>query len=223
MDLIYCAGGNRRFAEIAIGAGFLYGSQLPETVYFPPHFADQDWKRPTRARYMAALAQHRPHMATVLDLERPDQLSEVLSWAEEAAQHVKTVLIVPKVAGIIADLPRRIGGADVRLGYSVPTRYGGTAVPVWEFAGWPVHLLGGTPHAQMELTHYLDVRSADGNSHQRAAMFGKYWQAGGWIGVEFTGTPDAPYLVFERSCQNIMAAWRQVTRIDCRTAAEVTP
>lgn len=223
MEIIYCAGGNRRFADIAIAAGFLYGSQLPETVYHPLHFADQNWKKPDRGRYMDALAQHKPHMATVLDLERHDQLDEVLSWAEEAAQYVQTVVIIPKAFEIIAELPRRIGGADVRLGYSVPTSYGGTSVPVWEFVGWPVHLLGGNPQKQMALTHYLNVHSVDGNAAQRAAVgWCMTWQGGVWIKEKFRGD-DAMYVAFERSCRNIMAAWRQVTRIDCRTAAEVTP
>jgi hypothetical protein len=168
MELIYCADGNRRFAQIAIDHGYLYGAQLPKTVYFPPFFADQCWKKPNRAAYMAALAQHRPHMASVLDLERADQLDEVLSWAEEAAQYVQCVMLIPKVFGIIPRLPRRIGGADVRLGYSVPTKFGGTELPVWEFAGWPVHLLGGSPNAQMELAHYMAVESADGNMAMEA-------------------------------------------------------
>lgn len=145
MELIYCAGGNIKFAQIALPAGFLYGARLPSTVYYPLHFADQDWRRPNRQQYMAALAEQRPHIASVLDLESADQLNEVLSWAEEAAQWVAVVVIIPKAFGAIQCLPRRIAGAEVRLGYSVPTSYGGTAVPIWEFEGWPVHLLGGSP------------------------------------------------------------------------------
>lgn len=86
--LIYCADGNRRFAEIAIRNGYMYGAQLPNTVYFDPYFVDQDWRKPNRIRYMIALAQHRPALATVLDWEREDQLPEVLDWAEEASQYV---------------------------------------------------------------------------------------------------------------------------------------
>lgn len=221
--LIYCAGGNQRFAQIAIDAGFRYGSQLPETVYYPLHFADQDWKRPNRAAYMAGLEQHRPTMATVLDWEHIEQLSEVLDWAEEAAQYVEQVLIIPKAHGGIDKLPRRIGGADVILGYSVPTKFGGTYVPCWEFGGWPVHLLGGSPQAQMRLSHYLNVISTDGNMAQRLAIrHCQFWIAGTaryasnrwWPTVREANNgaridaPDLPYLAFERSCANIMAAWR---------------
>ena len=125
-ELIYCADGNPRFAKIAIDAGFFYGARLPGSVKYPIHFADQDWKNPDRARYMVELEKHRPVMATVLDWEQEEQLGEVLSWAEEAAQYVERVLLIPKVIGGIERLPRKIGGADVVLAYSVPTRYGGT-------------------------------------------------------------------------------------------------
>lgn len=212
MDVVYCADGNRRFAQIAIDHGYLYGSQLPKTVYFPPWFADQNWKNPDRAAYMTALAQHHPHMASVLDLEREEQLDEVLSWAEEAAQYVKVVMIIPKVFGIIPSMPRRIGTADVRLGYSVPTKFGGTMVPAWEFYGWPVHLLGGQPQIQMQLAHYMDVRSVDGNyAGLMARKFGEFWTSNGWRDLTSAGymeRQNAMYEAFRRSCENIMRAWQ---------------
>lgn len=222
VELIYCAGGNARFAQMAIDAGFLYGAQMPSTIYHPIYFADQDWKRPNRQRYMDALARHRPHMASVIDLERHDQLHDVLSWAEEAAQWVNVVMIIPKAFGIIPQLPRRIGGADVRLGYSVPTSHGGTEVPVWEFDGWPVHLLGGSPHAQMRLTHYLRVESADGNmANKMATSRGHFWCNGNakakdryWPKLSETDgkrwETDAPYEAFRRSCENIVEAWKKL-------------
>lgn len=226
--LIYCAGGNRRFAEIALAAGYRYGSQLPETVYAPLYFADQDWRRPDRAAYMAALAAHRPAMATVLDWEREGQLPEVLDWAEEAAQHVGSVLIVPKVMGGIGRIPREVGGAPVVLAYSVPTRFGGTEVPAWEFTGWPVHLLGGSPRRQMAIWHHLrgrcEVVTADGNYAQMMAVrHNQFWAPGNarygrdrwWPRLaEADGQPwgeGAPYEAFRRSCANIVEAWGGLT------------
>lgn len=55
MELIYCAAGNARFRALATAFGWQYGAQLPGTVYGPVCFADQDYKRPRRAAYMAAL------------------------------------------------------------------------------------------------------------------------------------------------------------------------
>lgn len=220
MEIIYCGGGNPTFSAIAIDAGFRYGAQLPDTIYGPLYFADQDWKRPNRAAYMAALAKHRPYMASVLDWERPEQLPEVLGWAEDAAQFVEVVMLIPKVMGGIEQLPRTIGGKTIRLGYSVPTSHGGTELPVWEFAGWPVHLLGGSPQAQMRLAPYFDTQSVDGNMAQKmATKFCAFWDGekrtrrGQWPtltdydGQKWDG--NGPEEAFRRSCQNIMAAWKR--------------
>jgi len=225
--LIFCAGGSPRMMQIAIDAGFRCGAQLPDTVYFPLYFADQDWRKPNRGAYMAALAQHRPEMATVLDWERGEQLPEVLDWAEEAAQFVKRVLIIPKVIGGITQLPRRINGADVVLAYSVPSKYGGSEVPLWEFAGWPVHLLGGSPHRQMmiwmHLTPICDVVTADGNMASKMALRCVLWHSvpgpkGHWrtlsdLGLGGLGN-DAKYEAFRYSCENIAAAWRKLGGCD---------
>lgn len=228
--LIYCGGGNRRFMEIAVAAGFEYGARLPDTTYGPLYFADQNWKKPNREAYMKALAKRRPVMATVLDWEREEQLPEVLSWAEEAAQYARKVLIVPKVSWAEGQLPRQIGGAEVVLAFSVPTRYGGTPLPLWEFAGWPVHLLGGSPHRQMEywcyLTNIAEVVSTDGNmTNLMATRYCQFWTPGTaryasnryWPtlreanGGENWPGKDAPYEAFRRSCRNIQAAWKEQT------------
>ena len=176
---------------------------------------------------MAALEKYRPARATVLDLERDNQIDEVLDWAQEAAQWVQSVVIIPKVCGIIDKIPDQVSGADVVLGYSVPTKYGGTFVPVWEFGNRPVHLLGGSPQAQMKLCHYLNVVSADINYHQKmATRYCQFWMPGNAIAVnrwwptlkeadgvawgDGSDSADATYEAFRRSCINIMAAWRKI-------------
>ena len=220
--LIYCASGNKRLADIALEYGFRYGAQLPATIYHAPYFVDQNWRKPERKKYMAALAEHRPALATVLDWERQEQLPEVLSWAEEAAQYVsEAVIIIPKVMGGIDQLPREIGGKPVRLGYSVPTRFAGTELPLWEFSGWQVHLLGGSPKAQMTCARYMDVKSADGNYVQKQAVQRNQfyvptrvaWSTNGHfprLSDCFMGgiNEDAPYHAFRLSCINVSNAWR---------------
>lgn len=242
--LVYCAAGNRRYLEIAVAAGYRYGGRLPHTVYpdiAPLWFADQEWRKPDRGRYLAALATHRPVQATVLDLERSDQVAEVLAWAEAAAAYVERVLIIPKARGVIADLPRQIGGKPVVLAYSVPTTYGGTPIHPEQFAGWPIHILGGAPEWQMRLWRYwrawdadagtaTPVVSADGNIAQSMARRCQFWisepargyrnarwpqlrETDGWQGE------GAPYEAFRRSCINIMAAWQA---LGARDSAEVS-
>lgn len=225
--LIYCADGNPRFAEIAVDAGFRYGVRLPARgIYYPVYFADQDWKNPDRQRYMAELSKHQPALATVLDWERVEQLPDVLAWAEDAAEFVQQILIVPKVIGGIGQLPHSIGGKQVILAYSVPTQYAGTEVPAWEFRGWPVHLLGGSPHWQMEIARYLNVVSVDGNmANKMATHLCAFWAPGTaryaknrwWPQLQEAdgnrwGT-DAPYEAFGRSCKNIMLAWNEWERL----------
>lgn len=235
-EIIYCAGGNPTFYEIARAAGFLYGAQLPDTVYGPLHFADQDWEKPNREKYMAELADHRPHLASVLDWEQPEQLTEVLEWAEAAAQFVQEVMIIPKVIGGIAELDkklgpsRQIGNRPVRLGYSVDTGFSGTPVPAWEFRDWPVHLLGGSPQKQARLYHYFNTVSVDGNMISKMAVGGTrsgivaVWQPNSrkyrkghfvpldeYRATEFNLPPveqDAPDVAFRYSCENVMAMWR---------------
>ncbi len=223
--LIYCAGGNKRFAEIAIESGFLYGARIPnDKPHFKIYFADQDWRYPNRTNYMRELERYRPTVATVLDIEDARQLNEVLSWAEEATQYCDYVVVIPKVTGIIKKIPPTINQKEVILGYSVPTGYGHTNVPINEFDGRLVHLLGGSPHKQLELCNIMSktskVVSVDGNYVQKMAVrFNKFWTNGDATYARNRWLPrldekfgnkieiDAPYLAFKISCENIISAW----------------
>ena len=215
--LIYCSKGDIQFAEIAIKHGWLYGAQQPGTIYFKPYFVDNNFKKPNRKRYMQALAEHRPYMASVVDWMDGHDWDEVLSWGEEAAQYVEVVMIIPKMQHTVHLVPDMIGGKPVRVGYSVATEYGGTELMLSEFIGRPVHLLGGNPGLQMKLTHYLDVVSADGNMARKMAVKDGLWWLPGkrpfanrWVSFREMGEvveDDIPRKAFERSCINMMAAW----------------
>lgn len=223
--MIWCADGNADHSRAALAAGWLYGVRLPARGMLtdvPLAFADQDFKRPDRGAYFFALSAYRPALATVLDWETPEQLPEVLSWGEEAAACVtEAVLIVPKVSGMIDRIPRRIGGKDVWLAYSVPTSYGGSPIFLEELRGRPVHLLGGSPHRQYETWRYLkgicDVRSMDGNAAKKAGTSRcLYWQReraekGHWRALDgFDG--NGPTECVRRTCANVAAAWEFWTR-----------
>lgn len=183
-------------------------------------FADQDWKKPDREAYMRGLARYRPLMATVLDWEREEQLPEVLNWAEQAAQWVQeSVVIVPKVPGELSLVPRQVGGKRVVLGHSIPTTYGGSPLGLWELAGWPIHLLGGSPQRQMEVYRYLrgvcEVVSADGNMAAQQSRRGRTWRRqtgpkGHWFQLSDLGDDreqGAHLECFRRSLVEIRAAW----------------
>jgi hypothetical protein len=224
MELIYCAGGNKEFAQIAIDSGFLFGSKLPSTIYHDIYFADQNWKKPNIDKYIRELNKYKPKVATVLDLEYVEQLDEVMIWADKVSAIVDTVIIIPKVSGVIGNIPRTINGSKIRLGYSVPTKYGGTTVDIKEFDGWPVHLLGGSPHQQMKLFNEMNVESVDGNMHKKIALnFIKFWEkknsgAGGtWKRLDDFSGREKVLKTFERSCINIFEAWSSITVVNGQT------
>jgi hypothetical protein len=212
--LIYCGGGNYRFYEIATNCGFKYGVQLPDQVHGELYFADQNWKKPNREKYIQCIQKHKPYMATVLDLERQSQFREVLDWAEEISQFVELIQIIPKVKNIIKKIPPAINGKKIILGYSVPTSYGKTDVALDEFQGWDIHLLGGTPHKQYEIwnlvKHKCTVRSIDGNYYRlKATKFCEHWEAPGkWVADGHKHKNDAHYDAFRQSCQNISRFWK---------------
>lgn len=222
MYLICCTGDNYKFTNILKEfPEYKYGSQLPLTTYAKLFFADQNWKDPRRSEYMTLVAIYRPTFATVLDLEREDQYSEVMSWATEISSFIEKIIIIPKVNGIISKLPRYINGKEVVLGYSVPTKYAGTTVPITEFQGWNVHLLGGDPLQQLVYYRKMTVISADCNYHLRMANVScQYFSL---VPNYLCANPNWPTLrevdgkkfegngrieAFRRSCKNILDFWR---------------
>lgn len=216
IELIACLGFAGKVSEMSLDTGFLHGAQLPGKTTFRPYFVDQDWKKPNRQKYMKALEQYRPRLCTVLDLERRDQFSEVMDWAQEAAQFAGEIIIIPKIAGIIDRIPDQINEKPVRLGFSVPSSYGSTDIPLFEFEQRPVHLLGGNPDVQMELTRILNVKSADFNMfHKMSHRFCKYYAVidgrGKWQSLRDTDGEYGDYAhdeAFRRSVHNLMEAWR---------------
>jgi hypothetical protein len=194
--------------------GWSPGSRSDGTLYDemrPLTLLDINYKRPKWERHLAVAQAERPSLPLVPDLLSHDGLATALEQATALAPYAtEALLIVPKATGLIADLPRTIAGVPVRLAYSVPTRYGKTDVPLWEFAGWPVHLLGGSPMRQVEMAHYLDVRSADGNMARMVAQWGWIYTADGHSAhaTEEVG-PDFNYRCLCQSFENMPRVWQR--------------
>lgn len=229
IEIIYCGALNKYITPIAHETGFLIGVQLPnsksskkciEKLGVGLHFADQNWKKPDRQAYMKDVEILRPKVATVLDYERPSQWDEVMSWAEEITRYVETVIIIPKVYDCISDIPEVINGKPVRLGYSIPTSYGGTKMSPRLFKDRPVHLLGGSPQRQMRLCRFMNVESVDSNMILKFGIHCQVWVCDN----PFTGRshlePISTYIgkemidrayqkAFKLSCINVRQAWRE--------------
>lgn len=81
-------------------------------------------------------------------------------------------------------------------------------VAVWEVQDEVTHLLGGSPHAQLEFARYFpNLRTVDGNQvFWCAVRFGKYWDDGRWVKPE---RPLPNEEIFRISIRNVTAAWRR--------------
>lgn len=216
--LIYCQGDNARAAEVARSCGWERGIRSDTYVQDacrPLYLLDIDWKRPDWARHLRVARAERPALAAAQDVERADQLVGALAQAEELAEWCGAVMVIPKAFEVADRIPGHVGGKPVILGYSVPTRYGGTSVPLWEFGRRPVHLLGGSPRAQRALCSYLNVQSADGNMTwklaQRGLVYNRRGVASGNSLVTLDGCQwdgDMPYEALRRSLLNLREFWR---------------
>lgn len=154
-EFILMAGANKILTEIAERHGFFIGARVPCATYGTIRFTDLDWKQPRRERYMSKVQELRPSRAVVPDILDESGFAETMSWAEEVSQYVEDVVVVPKCREVLKKIPEQINGARVVWGYSTPTPYGATQLFPAEFAGKPVHILGGNPRRQIELGLYF--------------------------------------------------------------------
>jgi hypothetical protein len=166
-----------------------------------PCFLDIDWKNYDFRAHLTAVRATRPLITVARDVEKRDQLPRILDQAEALAEHAAHIVIVPKDPSLGDDIARLIPGHFI-LGYSVPTRYGGTKVPLNAFAGRRVHLLGGRPDTQRALADTLDVVSIDCNRFTLDAQYGDYFD-----GQTFRPHPRGGY----RTC--IAASIRNIDRL----------
>lgn len=182
--MAYRMGWNPGIITTAVSAARRYVTAFPNGK--PIMFMDNEWHDYNHQQHIDALAEFKPKYGTVRDLVTTAQakeagirhysIDETLTMAEDVAQHVDNVILIPKW-DCIDQLPREIGGKRIVLGYSVQSSYGGTEVPVERFQGWPVHLLGGSWKRQRSLIAKLrdDVVSIDMNQQLRISQFGQFW------------------------------------------------
>lgn len=189
----------------AMPHGWLPGARytnLRDVRHLPDvYFIDIDWKNYDFHRHLHVVQRVRPTLTVARDVADANHLDAILSEAHCLAKHVKTVVIVPKDPALMKE--RRLAVPEMfRLGYSVPTRYGGTEIPVSYFSG-DVHLLGGRPDVQRALAEVMCVRSLDGNRFTLDAKFGDYFD-----GQTFRPHPEGGYeRCLNASLTNIARLW----------------
>lgn len=145
----------------------------------PIAFVDNEYRGYDHGRHLSVVAHIRPKYATTRDYMTPRQceaagieyftLDQILTWAEELERYAENVIIIPK-EDVLHEIPERYV-----LGYSVPTAYGATPLPIETFRGRRIHLLGGSWKAQRALlaTMLDDVVSIDFNALHKAAGKGQ--------------------------------------------------
>lgn len=165
-------------------------------------FLDIDWKNYSFARHLAAAKATRPEITVALDVLNPKQLPRILDQAAELAEYADRVIVVPKHPSLAPSLDTQIPKRFM-LGFSVPTRYGGTVIPP-KFFKRAVHLLGGRPDVQRKLANLMPVVSIDCNRFTLDATFGDYFD-----GEIFRPHPRGGYdLCIKESLRNINSIWK---------------
>lgn len=163
---------------------------------------DCDWQDYSFKKHLEAVKAVNPYLTVARDLVNRRDLSQLSEQAAELRQHAQYVIIVPKIRRF-KDVRATMMHRRHILGYSVPTGYGKTSVSLEHFRGVGVHLLGGRPLAQLQLSRKINVVSFDCNSLTIDASFGKYFD-----GDKFRKHPRGGYMncVLD-SLRGINAMW----------------
>jgi hypothetical protein len=135
-------------------------------------FLDIEWRNYSFERHLEAARSLKPMTTVARDVLDIKELDGILHEASLLARYSENVVVVPKDPRLRNKIERLIPPEFV-LGYSVPTRYGGTQIPAGAFKG-PVHLLGGRPDVQRDLADRMDVVSVACNRFTLDAAFGDY-------------------------------------------------
>ncbi|NJB35287.1 DUF6610 family protein [Croceivirga sp. JEA036] len=168
---------SKRVLEIASELGWEVGARYTNLrdikTFKDIAFIDIDWKNYNFKKHLDAVKKVRPKMTVARDIENLDDLDMILKEAEQLEKYCKSIILVPKDKRLIDKLdllPKKY-----ILGYSVPSKYGKTEIPVEKFRGRKVHLLGGRPDVQRKLARQLNVVSSDCNRFTLDAKFGDYF------------------------------------------------
>jgi hypothetical protein len=177
MGILKFVAHSRNVLTVAVAKGWLPAARytnLRDVRHFHRlGFLDIDWRRYDFERHLDVAAAYRPVITVARDVDDLGRLDLILSQASSLARFCDHVVIVPKDPRMGPTLEDLIPGGFA-LGYSVPTRYGGTTLPPEAFRR-PVHLLGGRPDIQRKLANLMQVISIDRNRFTLDAAYGHYF------------------------------------------------
>jgi hypothetical protein len=196
---------SRRVCSIAKEYGWLPGARytnLRDVRNEEVGFLDIDWKKYNFKRHLEAAKKVYPALTVAEDVIDINNINRTLDHAYELEKYCKSVIIVPKDIEFSDRLDELIPSGFL-IGYSVPTKYGGTTLPLDCFGKRPIHLLGGRPDIQRQLAETLNVVSIDTNRFTLDARFGDYFD-----GKRFIPHPEGGYdTCIRQSLTNINNIW----------------
>ncbi len=162
---------------------------------------DIEWRRYDFRHHLRSAKSSRPFITVARDILHVSEVTTVVREARQLLKYARHVVIVPKAPELATKM--QLIPKDFLLGFSVPTRYGATALPPEAFDR-PVHLLGGRPDVQRALADRMPVFSFDCNRFTLDATFGDYFD-----GVIFRPHPVGGYVrCLSDSLENINTLWR---------------
>jgi hypothetical protein len=198
---------SKRVLDIAAKHGWKPGARytntrdVRHTRFSGIGFLDIHWKRYDFTRHLAAAQKLRPLLTVARDIESICQLDAVLDEASQLLRHARYVVLVPKDPLLHMRFEELLPPGYL-LGYSVPTRYGGTTLSPENFTR-PVHLLGGRPDVQRRIASLMPVASVDCNRFTLDAGFGDFFD-----GETFRPHPEGGYEnCLNDSISNINHCW----------------
>ena len=176
-SIVKCVNHGRRVLAIASGYGWLPGARYTYTRELRKFdrigFIDIEFDKYDFKKHLSAVKSTCPLLTVARDVVNIQDLTKTLDQAHELLQYSKNVIVIPKDPFMAYKFNDLIP-PEFLLGYSVPTRYGGTSIPPDSF-NRPVHLLGGRPDFQRQLAELMPVVSMDCNRFTLDARFGDYF------------------------------------------------
>jgi hypothetical protein len=203
VDVIITANGSRDLSRAAFRGGALIGYESgngrpPNEI--PVEFIDWPFLKDDVSfeDHLETVKRERPLLAVAPDIEDESEVNETISKADQLAEYAEIVIVVPKAVKP-SEIPDRF-----RVGIPAQERFGGVPWPLWEYLGCgDVHILGGSPKKQREISNYLEeVASVDSASAAKAAKFGSVWMGDSWKTLN-TNYYDR----IEKSMKNSLKMW----------------
>ena len=203
VDVIVTSSGGQDMPRAAYRGGALVGinsseerppDEIPvEFVDWP--FLEDDFDFDA---HLDVVKREEPKYAVAPDISDSDKFDSSICKADRLARYAETVIVVPK-----AVKPSRVP-SRFRVGLPAQDRFGGVPWPVWEYRNCnSVHILGGSPTRQFELSHYANVHSVDTASPLKAAKFGDVWDE------KWTEEGWNYYDRIEQSMLNLLKEWNE--------------